>query len=114
MPVGTLCPRCHQPVMAFGRFFREAEPSKTSRCSHCNVELRRHKTVWLLLGVGAVALALMVGFGVPFTFERWGVAGATVFVVVTTAVGISALNICGWLFIGWVPVAPGESRPGPS
>lgn len=111
MPQGALCPHCGQPVMAFGRFFREAEPSKTSRCSHCNVELKRHKTVWLLLGIGAVVLASIVGVGIPFTFERWGAAAAAVFVTVFTAVAIIGLKVCGWLFVGWDPAGPRDSNP---
>ena len=105
MPAGTLCPRCRRPVMAFGRFLREAEPSRTFRCSHCHGELRRHTSVWFLLGAGAVLLALLVGVGTPFVFGRWGAAATTVFVAVATTVGIVALKICGWLFVGWVPAA---------
>jgi uncharacterized protein (DUF983 family) len=106
---GTVCPQCGKPVMPYGRFFKVAEPHKTSRCSHCSVELKRKKSVWLLLGAGAVVVVLIVGFGVPFTFVRWGVVASAVFVIVFTAVAIFALNICGWLFVGWELVSLGKA-----
>ena len=109
MSSGTLCPQCSKPVMPYGRFFKEAEPQKTSRCSNCGAELKRKKSVWLLLGVGAVVVALICGFGIPFTFARWGVVAAAVFLIVSTAVTILAVNFCGWLFVGWDLLAPGKT-----
>ena len=95
MSSGTLCPNCGKPVMPYGRFLRQAEPYKISRCSNCDVELKRKKSVWLLLLVGAVILATMIGFGIPFTFERWGVVAASVFTFVVSGAGVVVINFCG-------------------
>lgn len=116
MPSGTLCPNCGKPVMPYGRFLRQAEPTKISRCTNCDVELKRKKSVWLLLIVGAVVLATLVGLGIPFTFERWGVVAASVFTFVVSVAAIGILNLWGWLFVGWDLVAPSEGdegQPGP-
>ena len=116
MPSGTLCPNCGKPVMPYGRFLRQAEPYKISRCTNCDVELKRKKSVWLLLIVGAVVLATMIGLGIPFTFERWGVVAASVFTFVVSVAAVVTLNLWGWLFVGWDLVAPNdgdEGQPGP-
>ena len=110
MPSGTLCPQCGEAVMPYGKFFREAEARKTSRCSKCDVELKRKKSVWLLLASGAVVVASVVGVGVPFIFERWGVVAAAVFMILFTAGAILGLNIFGWLFIGWKLASPETSN----
>ena len=110
---GTSCPRCGQQVMPYGRFFREAEPLKVSRCSNCGVELRRSKSVWVLLAVAALGVALLVGFAIPFAYVRWGAVVAGLFVIILAAVFVFGLNLCGWLFVGWKPVSPIEGGPGP-
>lgn len=91
--------------MSFTRFLREAEPNIVSSCSSCGTALRRSRSVWVLLIVGALAAAVSVGFAVPFAFARWG-AGAAVLAVFTLAVAaVSGLKLCGWLLIGWEAVA---------
>ncbi len=112
MPSGTLCPKCSEPVMSYSRFIREAEPWKTSRCSHCNAELKRKKSVWVLLAAGVAVAAPITGFGIPFMQARWGAAGVAALVVITVAVFAVVLNVCGWLFVGWEPVASAESEAG--
>ena len=98
--------------MAYGRFLRQAEPNKISRCTNCDVELKRKKSVWLLLIVGAIVLATMIGLGIPFTFERWGVVAASAFTIVVSATAVFILNVWGWLFVGWDLVAPSEGDKG--
>jgi len=110
---GTLCPRCGKPVMPFGRFFREAEPLKVSRCSNCGVELMRSKSVWLLLAVGAVVVALVVGFAIPLAYARLGALVAALFIIIIAAVFLLGLKLCGWLFVGWKLVAPPEGGSAP-
>jgi hypothetical protein len=110
MLTGTRCPQCGQPVMAYGRFFREAEPYKTSRCSHCDVELQRKGSVWLLLGGGAVVLATLTGLAWPYLFTNLGIAGGIVVLLVVVAVWVLLLNVCGWLFVGWKQVAPKQKE----
>ena len=112
MPSGTLCPNCGKPVMPYGRFLREAEPYKISRCANCDVELKRKKSVWLLLIVGAVVLATIIGLGIPFTLERWGVVAASVFIFVVSVAAIGILNLWGWLYVGWDLVAPSAGDEG--
>ena len=102
---GTSCPQCGKPVMPFGRFCREAEPLKVSRCSNCDVKLKRSNFVWLLLGVGALVVALVVGFALPFAYDRWGAMVAALFVIIIVAVFVFGLKLCGWLFVGWRLVA---------
>ena len=114
MAFGTLCPNCGKPVMPYGRFFRQAEPHKISRCTNCDVELKRKKSVWLLLIVGAVVLATTIGFGIPFTFERWGVVAASVFTFVVSVAAVVILNVWGWLFVGWDIVASNDGDEGQS
>ena len=116
MASGTLCPNCGKPVMPYGRFLRQAEPLKISRCTNCDVELKRKKSVWILLIAGAIVLATMIGLGIPFTFERWGVIAASVFTFVVSVAAVVILNLSGWLFVGWDLVAPSdrdEGQPGP-
>ncbi len=107
---GTLCPNCGKPVMPYARFLRHAEPFKISQCSDCDVELQRKKSVWLLLIFGAVVLAALVGLGIPFTFERWGVVAASVFTFVVSGAAVVILNVCGWLFVGWDLVTPNNDE----
>ena len=68
--------------------------------------------MWLLLIVGAVVLATVVGLGIPFTFERWGVVAASVFTFVVSVAAIGILNLWGWLFVGWDLVAPSDGDEG--
>ena len=49
---GTVCPSCNKQVMPYLRFLREAEPTKVSHCANCDVELKRRKSVWILLAIG--------------------------------------------------------------
>jgi hypothetical protein len=114
MPPGTLCPQCGKPVMPYLRFFREAEPYKISRCSHCQVELKRNKVAWLLLCVAAAAGAAVAGLGITYVFARWGAAGTLALGLVVLAVLTFGLNVCGWLFVGWELAAPSHDRSGPS
>ena len=101
MLTGTLCPACGNPVMSYGRFRREAEPYKTSRCSGCEVELKRKKSVWLLLAIGmavAVADLLMV---IEYVGGRYGTVTTVLVGFVTLAVIVLGINVAGWLFVGW-------------
>jgi len=102
---GTLCPQCGKPVMPFGRFCREAEPLKVSSCSNCGVKLMRRRSVWLLLAVGTLVAVLVVGFGIPIAFARWGAVVAALFVGIVAVVFVFGLKFCGWLFVGWSPTA---------
>jgi len=111
MPGGSRCPHCGRPVMSFGRFLREAEPTRTLRCQYCCLELRRNKAVWWLLGAGTAVLVPGVGLGLPFAFERFGATGASAFVLFATGVGVFSLKVCGWLFVGWDPAGQGDSQP---
>lgn len=114
MPTGTLCPQCGKPVMSYRRFVREAEPYKTSRCSNCDVELRRSKVVWLMLAVGGLAAGALAVFAGPYIHSRWGV-GATAAMAIAYVVAFTfGLNVCGWLFIPWVPAASDGDSPSTS
>jgi hypothetical protein len=99
--------------MPYGRFLREAEPLKVSSCSNCDVELMRSKSVWVLLAVGTLVMALVVGFAIPFAFVHWGAVVAGLSVIIIATVFVFGLNLCGWLFVGWKPVSPTKGGPGP-
>lgn len=105
MITGKLCPQCGKPVMAFGRFCREAEPFKVSSCSNCGAMLKRRKSVWLLLTVGTLVAVLVVGLGISIAFARWGALVAALFVGIVAVVFVFGLKLCGWLFVGWSPAA---------
>lgn len=101
--------------MPYGRFFRQAEPYKISRCTNCDVELKRKKSVWLLLIVGATVYATMLALGIPPTLERWGVVAAAVLAIAGSVAAIFIINLSGWLFVGWDLVTPNdgdEDQPG--
>ena len=102
---GTRCPQCGEPVMSFGRFVREAEPNKLLSCSNCGAKLRRDKLVWLLLTAGALVVAVSVGFAAPFAYSRWGLGLAVLAVLTIAVASVFGLKLCGWLLIGWEPVA---------
>lgn len=111
---GTLCPRCNKPVMPYLRFLREAEPYKLSKCSHCQVELKRKPIVWLLLLLGGTALAAVAALALPYVGSRWGVVGSASLVVLAVVTFTLVLNVCGWLFIGWnVASQPSDSSRTP-
>lgn len=116
MPCGTVCPNCGQPVMPYKRFIREAEPTRISRCSHCNVELRRKRSVWVLLGVGVGILAAgLITAGVVHPFvphDALGIGGMIAALIVILVVWTLAVNICGWLFVGWDLAAPPQPAAG--
>ncbi len=104
---GTSCPVCHNEVMPYGRFFREAEPNKTSACSHCGVALRRSPAVWALLTVAGVLLAVVIGSAVYLllqarALDSFWLAGAALGVVV---IWTFVVNFIGWRFVGWRVVA---------
>lgn len=101
MLTGTLCPACGKPVMSYSRFRREAEPLKTSRCSGCEVELKRKKSVWLLLAIGGVVAAADVLIIIKYVAERWGIGATAILAIVSIAVIVLATNVAGWLFVGW-------------
>ena len=100
MPTGTVCPSCGKQVMPYLRVFREAEPTKVSRCSNCDVALKRRKSVWLLLAIGVGLFGLAVVAIGPSVY-RSGLPLFIAFVVVAVAVFTLCINICGWLFVGW-------------
>lgn len=109
MLTGTLCPQCGKPVMPYRRFLREAEPRRVSLCSNCGVALKRKHSVWWLLAVSAVIVAVIIGYGVPLAANKAGVVGAVMFLIVVGGGSIFVINICGWLFVGWTQVAPQTS-----
>lgn len=109
MPSGNLCPQCGEPVMSYGRFLREADPHKVSRCSNCDTELRRKKSVWLLFTLGGLIDAAVTLLAALFVYERWGLVPTVVTVLVLFAVSVWAMNFCGWLFVGWELAAPDQS-----
>lgn len=94
------CPRCGQPVMAYGRFFREAEPYKTSPCGSCGAKLRRGKGVYVLLLI--MSLLAMAG---ALGCMLWQVAFwlRLTFVVSFVAIWVVITNYLGWRLVGWVP-----------
>lgn len=69
---GRLCPNCGQPVMNYVRFLKEAEPTGTSTCSNCGVELKRNKMVWALLATWFSAMAIFFAVGIFVILPRWG------------------------------------------
>jgi hypothetical protein len=105
------CPRCGKPVMTYGRFLREAEPTRVSPCGSCGAPLRRRGTVWLLLLAMA---ALLPVAGVPIWLEvgRGGLA-------LWQAIAMSLVHLVAWVLltsylgfrlVGWAP-APDPGRP---
>ena len=57
-------------------------------------------------------MATMIGLGIPFTFERWGVVAASVFTFVVTVAAVGILNFWGWLFVGWDLVPKNGGKEG--
>ena len=101
MLTGTLCPACGKPVMSYGRFRREAQPFKTSPCSGCEIDLKRKKSVWLLLAIGSAVVAADVLLVIGYVGERYGTVTTAIVAIVTLAVIVLAINVAGWLFVGW-------------
>ena len=101
MLTGTLCPACSKPVMSYSRFRREAQPFKTSRCSGCETDLKRKKSVWLLLAIGGVVAAADVSLVIGYMGERFGIVTTAITAAVSVAVIALGINVVGWLFVGW-------------
>ncbi len=90
--------------MSYGRFLREAEPSRTSTCSSCGQPLRRKPVVYALLGAMAVVLAL-AGGGVVVASARGVIpawAGATLGLLLAVSWTLLT-NYLGFRLVGWLP-----------
>jgi hypothetical protein len=99
---GTLCPQCGKPVMPYGRFLWEANGKlrKISKCSHCQVELKRSPAIYLLLFFGTGAAMALILFVLPrFRLLPSGWGGLEVMILMVASVFL--INFCGWLFVGW-------------
>ena len=101
MLTGTLCPACGKPVMSYGRFLREAEPHKTSRCSGCEVELKRKKSVWFLLAIGSAVVVVGLVMVINYFGVQYGPVATAIIAVIVMAVLTLGMNVAGWLFVGW-------------
>src|SRR3990172_1058329 len=96
------CPKCGQAVMTYGRFFKEAEPTRISPCGSCGALLRRSKGVYLLLLV--MSLLLLVGaLGLSFwqAYAWWLRATLGLLCLAAWTLLTSYL---GWRLVGWVAV----------
>ena len=97
---GTLCPECGKPVMPYGRYLRELAgmPRKISKCSRCQVELKRNPAIYLLLSFGTGAAVALILYVLP-RFLPSGSGFGTVIILMVASVFL--INFCGWLFVGW-------------
>jgi hypothetical protein len=114
---GTLCPQCGKPVMPYGRYLRETAglPRKISKCSHCQVELKRSPAIYPLLWFGSGALVALIFYVLP-RFRSWpsGWSGLGTVMILATA-SVFLINFCGWLFVGWrVASTPSDVSTPPS
>ena len=87
--------------MPYGRYLRELAglPRKISKCSHCQVELKRNPAIYPLLMIGAGAAGALIPFVVPRLLPSgWGGFGTVIIFLVAS---VYLINFCGWLFVGW-------------
>jgi hypothetical protein len=98
---GTVCPSCNNEVMPFLKFLREAEPTKVSRCANCDVELKRRKSVWVLLAIGGVLAAIVFRAAIQPIYNRFGIPLSFVFGMFLLAAFVLLIKLFGWLFVGW-------------
>jgi hypothetical protein len=97
--------------MPYLRFLREAEPTKVSRCANCDVELKRRKSVWILLAIGGVVAGIVLLAAFLPIYNRFGIPLSIVFGFLVLAAFVLVINLCGWLFVGW-ELAAGSEEPG--
>ena len=105
--------------MDYRRFRREAEPDKISRCSNCNVELRRSKLVFLLLMVGVIVTCFVEACPYLLFFSPSIVSANKFFFVLfyilwtilVALASVNTINVFGWLFVGWKLASPQQPDP---
>ena len=95
------CPKCGQAVMTYGRFFKEAEPTRISPCGSCGASLRRSKGVYLLLLI--MILMLIPGFLGFLYWEATIWLRFTIFLLFVAAMTLLT-SYLGWRLVGWVAV----------
>lgn len=102
--IGNVCPKCGEAVMTYSRFFREAEPGRISRCGNCNAELRRSKSVYvLLLAMSIVLIITALGLFSMFDSQAISMAAMVILGVIILVGAILVTNYLGFLLIGWKP-----------
>jgi len=102
------CPKCGQAVMTYGRFLKEAEPTRISPCGSCGALLRRRKSVYLLLLIMSLLLiAGMLGLWL-WPAPNWPrVTLGVLFLAAWTLL----TNYLGWRLVGWMAVDEVRRRP---
>ena len=95
------CPTCGQAVMAYRRFFKEAEPTRISPRGSCGASLRRSKSVYLLLLI--MSLLLIAGMWGLWLWPAPNWPRATLGVLFLAAWTLLT-NHLGWRLVGWVAV----------
>lgn len=89
--------------MPYGRYLRETAglPRKISKCSYCQVELKRSPAIYPLLMIGSGAIVALILFVLPrFRLLPSGWDGLGTVLILAVA-SVFLLNFCGWLFVGW-------------
>ena len=101
------CPQCGKPVMSYGRYLSgmAGSISKVSKCSHCQVELKRNPSLLTLLSVGSTGLAILLIIVAPkYLPSPMGWAGFFALILLGSA-GVFFINFLGWLWVGWQPAS---------
>jgi uncharacterized protein (DUF983 family) len=111
---GNICPKCGKSVMSYGRFLKEAEPYKISKCGSCGVDLKRNPRVYVFLLVMVVILALVT---TPMFMAIAAVRISSLAAWLMAAAWLTCwgllINHLSWRYVGWVIAnrQEGESHP---
>jgi hypothetical protein len=99
---GNICPQCGKDVMPYGRFLREAEPYKISKCGNCNTKLKRSPRVYLCL---LIMLLILIAISLPLfhTMIAANISYAVIcpVLIVFFICWVLLTNYLSWKYIGW-------------